>query len=100
MTTEGDFQVALDADPSDWQTRLVFADWLQERDDPRAEWYRVSGTYRKRPRYYQYNQPEPEWTWWCFVAPVESNIRPWEATVPWVLFDALVVPGETRYEGV
>lgn len=30
MTTEDDFQAVLDADPSDWQTRLVFADWLQE----------------------------------------------------------------------
>jgi uncharacterized protein (TIGR02996 family) len=36
MTTEDDFQAALDANPGDWQTRLVFADWLQEcaRDLP------------------------------------------------------------------
>lgn len=43
MTTEEDFQAALDKNPSDWQTRLVFADWLQERGDPRAEGYRVLG---------------------------------------------------------
>lgn len=30
MTTEDDFQAALDANPDDWQTRLVFADWLEE----------------------------------------------------------------------
>ncbi len=30
MTTEDDFQTALDAAPDDWQTRLVFADWLDE----------------------------------------------------------------------
>jgi uncharacterized protein (TIGR02996 family) len=30
VTTEDDFQAKLDADPSDWQTRLVFADWLEE----------------------------------------------------------------------
>lgn len=41
MTTEDDFQRALDAEPEDAHTRLVFADWLEERDDPRAEGYRA-----------------------------------------------------------
>ena len=41
MTTEDDFQIAIDAHPEDWQTRLVFADWLDERNDPRAEGYRA-----------------------------------------------------------
>jgi uncharacterized protein (TIGR02996 family) len=36
VTTEDDFQRALDAHPEDWQTRLVFADWLDERGDSRA----------------------------------------------------------------
>ena len=49
MTTEDDFQAALDADPENWQTRLVFADWLQERGDPRAEGYRALGVLRRRP---------------------------------------------------
>lgn len=49
MTTEDDFQGVLDANPKDWQTRLVFADWLQERGDPRAEGYRALGTLRLRP---------------------------------------------------
>lgn len=43
MTTEDDFQAALDLHPDDWQTRLVFADWLEERGDPRAEGYRALG---------------------------------------------------------
>ncbi len=43
MTTEEDFQRALDENPDDHLTRLVFADWLQERDDPRAEGYRAMG---------------------------------------------------------
>ena len=43
VTTEDDFQRALDKNPDDWQTRLVFADWLEERDDPRAEGYRALG---------------------------------------------------------
>jgi uncharacterized protein (TIGR02996 family) len=43
MTNEEDFQAALDTNPADWQTRLVFADWLQERGDPRADGYRALG---------------------------------------------------------
>ena len=49
MTTEDDFQRALDADPEDWHTRLVFADWLQERGDLRAEGYRALGVQRVQP---------------------------------------------------
>ncbi|MBM3981870.1 MAG: TIGR02996 domain-containing protein [Planctomycetes bacterium] len=49
MTTEADFNRALDANPDDWQTRLVFADWLDERADPRAAGYRALGANRLRP---------------------------------------------------
>jgi uncharacterized protein (TIGR02996 family) len=49
MTGEDDFQQALDADPGDWQTRLVFADWLDERGDPRAAGFRALGRQRVRP---------------------------------------------------
>lgn len=49
MTTEDDFQNALAAEPRDWQTMLVFADWLEERGDPRAEGYRALGLLRRVP---------------------------------------------------
>lgn len=49
MTTEDDFQRALDANPKDWQARLVFADWLQERGDVRAEGMRALGELRLHP---------------------------------------------------
>lgn len=49
MTTEDDFQNALTATPDDWQTRLVFADWLQDRGDPRADGYRALGVLKLRP---------------------------------------------------
>lgn len=49
MTNEEDFQRRLNRVSHDWQTRLVFADWLYERGDPRAEGYRVLGLLRKRP---------------------------------------------------
>ena len=49
MTTEDDFQSALDAHPDDWNTRLVFADWLDEHGDPRAVGYRALGQLRLCP---------------------------------------------------
>jgi uncharacterized protein (TIGR02996 family) len=49
VTTEDDFQAALDANPEDWQTRLVLADWLQEHGDVRAEGYRAIAVLRVRP---------------------------------------------------
>jgi uncharacterized protein (TIGR02996 family) len=49
MTTEEDFQKKLDENPTDWQTRLVFADWLQERGDERAEGYRALAALRIFP---------------------------------------------------
>lgn len=49
MTSEDDFNRQLDADPDNWQCRLVFADWLQDRDDRRAEGYRALGINRLRP---------------------------------------------------
>ena len=63
MTTEDDFQRALDAQPTDWHTRLVFADWLQDRCDPRAAGYRAIAAQQRRPL------PGPhlkrEAWWWC-----------------------------------
>jgi uncharacterized protein (TIGR02996 family) len=49
VTTEDDFQRAIDARLDDFQTRLVFADWLDERGDPRADGYRALGLLRLCP---------------------------------------------------
>lgn len=49
VTTEDDFQCALDANPDDWQTRLVFADWLDEKGDARGPGYRALGQIKLRP---------------------------------------------------
>ena len=66
MTTEDDFQRALDADPADYQTRLVFADWLDERNDPRAAGYRALGVLRRSP----HHVPHPRTRLpWLFVDP-------------------------------
>ncbi|QEL17156.1 TIGR02996 domain-containing protein [Limnoglobus roseus] len=67
---ERGFQKRLDARPDDHVARLVFADWLEERDDERAEGYRVLGLLRKWPeksvsvggekRHYFHATPRPE----------------------------------------
>lgn len=49
MNDEEAFHEALDADPADQTIRLVFADWLQERDDLRADGYRALGVTRRVP---------------------------------------------------
>ncbi|MFL5340145.1 MAG: TIGR02996 domain-containing protein [Gemmataceae bacterium] len=49
MVSEDAFQAALDDDPSNTCLRLVFADWLEERGDWRAEGYRWMGTLAKFP---------------------------------------------------
>jgi uncharacterized protein (TIGR02996 family) len=55
MTSEEDFQRHLDQNPDDHNTRLVFADWLEERGDPRANGYRALGKLQKQPYRYRYN---------------------------------------------
>jgi uncharacterized protein (TIGR02996 family) len=81
MTTEDDFQRALAAEPSDWHTRLVFADWLQERGDPRAEGYRAMGLLRRAPALWGGRGP---WVWlnsrWAKNYDPTDDIR--TATVP------------------
>lgn len=63
MTTEDDFQSALDADPNDWQTRLVFADWLDERGDVRGPGYRALGMMKNAPDHFS-DEGAHAWTWW------------------------------------
>ena len=60
VNEEDTFQRALDEHPSDWQTRLVFADWLQERDDPRADGYRAIARRRRYPL-----DSGKAWWWAC-----------------------------------
>jgi uncharacterized protein (TIGR02996 family) len=43
MSDEDAFHAAIDAAPEDAAPRLVFADWLEERGDERAEGYRAMG---------------------------------------------------------
>ena len=60
---EAAFQAALDENPADHTTRLVFADWLQERGDPRAEGYRALATLRKVPGIWAEFGYDGYWFW-------------------------------------
>jgi uncharacterized protein (TIGR02996 family) len=74
VTTENDFQAALDADPADWQTRLVFADWLEERADPRAAGYRALGLHRAAPILIQMDRTDAEKEGdWLFIFGNSAN---------------------------
>lgn len=61
VTREDDFQAMLDAKPADWHTRMVFADWLQDRDDPRAAGYRAIAVGRRLPLQGRHLDAD---TWW------------------------------------
>jgi uncharacterized protein (TIGR02996 family) len=89
MTTEDDFQRALDADPWDWQTRLVFADWLEERGDPRAPGFRAMGTRRQCPACWSAS-PTPLWGWLnSKLYPGYSKSQPLGTKLPDDWYDAV-----------
>ena len=69
MTTEDDFQAMLDACPDDHVTRLILADWLQERGDPRAEGYRALGVRRLFPCLQEWPEDVKVPVSFCFASP-------------------------------
>lgn len=63
MTTESDLQAMLDLNPDDWQTRGVLADWLRDRDDPRADGYAALALLRRYPVLWQGAPGARRWGW-------------------------------------
>src|SRR3954451_8618726 len=49
MSEDEPFLRAILADPNDLASRLVYADWLDERADPRAEYLRLEARAREMP---------------------------------------------------
>jgi uncharacterized protein (TIGR02996 family) len=62
MTIESDFIDAINADPDNRFHQLIYADWLDEQADPRAEAWRVLIEQGKRP--FQANERGTEWDWY------------------------------------
>lgn len=87
MTTEEDFHAALDAHPDDAHCRRVFADWLQERGDPRAEGYRALGATRRQPR--NFCNAGKDWLWHPDVHALDLDHVPSASILPKDWYDAL-----------
>jgi uncharacterized protein (TIGR02996 family) len=72
VTTEDDFQKKLDENPDDWQTRLVFADWLEERGDERASGYRALARLNLKPGFTKaWEKDGPgrfDWWYWTRIS--------------------------------
>ena len=49
MNTEAQFLSGIQLAPSDTTRRLVYADWLEERGDPRAELVRIEEEMKSLP---------------------------------------------------
>jgi uncharacterized protein (TIGR02996 family) len=76
MDEEEAFQAALDAKPDCHVTRLVFADWLDERGDPRGPGYRAMGGLGVVP-HNLFGNPHGLW-WFCKAAAASGYGLPYE----------------------
>lgn len=85
MVSEDDFQRILDDNPADRETRLVFADWLQDRDDPRAAGYRAIALQQRRPLQGRHLNSD---AWW-WHASAEARVAEFHNHVPQDWFDLL-----------
>jgi uncharacterized protein (TIGR02996 family) len=64
---EAGFRAALDAAPGDQTIRSAFADWLRDRDDPRADGYAALAAVDFNPAYR--NQDPSVW-----LQPIEGGL--------------------------
>lgn len=80
--TEAAFQSALDAHPDDHFTRLVFADYLDECGDPRAEGYRVLAAFRCEPQHYTAEGSADRLEAYCFWNGSGFNVPRRDAYLP------------------
>ena len=58
--TKDDFERQLDHDPSDWQTRLIYADWLEEEGNTFCETQRWMVERKIQPG----RDARGRWRWW------------------------------------
>lgn len=99
MTTEEDaFQKAIDAAEDDYTrnlARCVFADWLEERDDPRATGYRCLAACNRDVNYWkEYGECECPYWYGCEIGLSGSSHY-----LPRDWFDAIRFHGKVWREG-
>lgn len=95
MTTEDAFQVWLNKHPDDHGARLVFADWLQDNDDERAEGYRALGAWRVRPTAYfrgNYTTDYTKASSWSLWSDENAQWPSCADSIPWDWFSLIPRP--------
>jgi uncharacterized protein (TIGR02996 family) len=66
MSDEEAFQAELDKHPESSDVRMIFADWLDERDDPRGYGYRIMGKLGIYPKHIEKGARGAGAKWWVF----------------------------------
>jgi uncharacterized protein (TIGR02996 family) len=78
MTDRDRFENALGRDPADAATRLVYADWLDEHDEPAlARAQRFMGFLGLHPHKYDEELGLPAWMWTCQGGLWEGQPHAW-----------------------
>lgn len=87
---ERPFRAAIDADPDDMVRRLVFADWLDEHNDPRADGFRALARLGVQPCHWSARAfadlsttEFPEAYWWTSVRGEHDAWVPYMLPDPW-----------------
>ncbi len=97
---EAAFWAAIEQAPSDDLPKLVFADWLDERGDPRAGCLRWLVAHRKGPALDRHEPPHT-WDWWSNMPadPSYYEPAPESYTLPGNLFTRLRPVGGGFWKG-
>ncbi len=86
MNDDAAFTAALVADPNDDATRLVYADWLEERGDVRGEFLRLQHQLASVLERIQHVRPQVETQWansiairptWLFARSMPISATRW-----------------------
>jgi uncharacterized protein (TIGR02996 family) len=87
MDEEAAFTAAILAAPRDDTPRLLFADWLDERGDPRGEWLRVTVRLQQLVWNFAPAEMRAKHQWVREVARLQRRLRELRAVVPeaWAL---------------
>src|SRR5436309_3103806 len=96
---EAGFWAAIADAPDDGLPKLLFADWLDERRDPRGDCLRWVAAENKRPAYDRHDTKT--WDWWSNTPldPMHYEPSPRDYVLPLNLFSRLTPVGPGLWKG-